>query len=543
MSDKPRVRVKAVGTAVPQLAPEHRPAPRAGYLRDSRSSILSTRGGVALRDHRDDVRIAWRRAAGLAMDIIQNSGRLRGVVDQVIADTVGVELVLNPMPDLSKLGYDKQETAEFIKLLKAEWKHWAWNQRECDLKGKFTVPQMVDVAIRHDVVYGEALMLMDYMSPGLRRRYGIASGTKMCLTTPTALVQDTSEYVGLFQGVIHDEIGRPVAYRLEEKESGICVKRDHLAFDAQGRQMVAHVFDPMDSNDVRGISRLVAAFREYLQWELLVDTTIQAQILQTVFATALTSEKPSAEAFEALEALGESEENKELRNQFRDYFMAVMDKAAESEISVSGDPKVSHLAPGEKLEMMSTGIPGPQFLPVADELKRGMARAIGVTFGAYTLNYDGATYSSTRMEGASLHPVVTRRRDRIASPISQIGFEHRVDELIGSGRLPFKGGYAAFAANRDRVLWTVWQGPAKATADDQKSAKAASERLINGTSTLDMECAEIGADAEEVFERRVYWHERYKAAEMQSPFERNPGAGAKDDLIPVESGSKKKESA
>lgn len=541
MTDKPRVKVKA-GSA-PALAPSSRPAPRAGYLRDSRSSILSTRG-TSLRNHRDDVRVAWRRAAGLAMDIIQNSGRLRGAVDQVIADTVGVELILNPMPDLAALGYDKKETDEFIRLLKAEWKLWAWNARECDLKGKFIGPQMVDIALRHDVVYGEALMLMDYMPAGLRRRYGIGSGTKMCLTTPTALVQDTSEVEGMFQGVIHDENGRPVAYRLSEREWGMVRTRDHRAYDAQGRQMVAHVFDPVDSNDVRGISRLVAAFREYLQWEILVDTTIQAQILQTVFAQVLTSEKPSAEAFEALEALGESQDTRELRDQFRDYFLAVMDKAAESEISVGSDPKLSHLAPGEKLELMATGIPGPQFLPVSQELQRGMARAIGISLASYTMNYEGATCSSTRMEGASLHPVVMRRRDRIASPVCQIAFEHRVDELIGTGRLPFKGGYEAFAANRDKTLWTVWQGPAKATADDQKSAKAASERLLNGTSTPDMECAEIGADAEEVFERRLYWHRRYEAEGMPSPFVRNPGAGsAKDDLIADEKPARRKEDA
>ncbi|RUX22081.1 phage portal protein [Mesorhizobium sp. M2A.F.Ca.ET.037.01.1.1] len=516
-----------------------RPSPQAGYLRDTRSRILSTRG-TALRDHRDEVRIAWRRAAGLAMDIIQNSGRLRGAVDQVIADTVGVELILSPAPDLSALGYDKQETDAFIKLLKAAWKQWAWNARECDLKGKFIVPQKVDVALRHDVVYGEALALMDYMSVPERRRYGIASGTKMCLTTPTALVQDTSEIEGLYQGVIHDPNGRPIAYRLAEKETGIVVKRDHAAHDGEGRQMVAHVFDPVDSNDVRGISRLVTAFREYLQWETLVDVTIQTGILQTVFAQVLTSERPSAEAFEGLEALGESQDGKALRDEFRDYFLAVMDKAAESEISVGTDPKLSHLAPGEKLELMSTGIPGPQFLPVSTELQRGMARAIGISVASYTMNYEGATYSSTRMEGASLHPVVTRRRERIAAPICQLAYEHLVDELIGTGRLPFKGGYEGFRANRDKVLWANWQGPAKATADDQKSAKAATERLLNGTSTPDMECAEIGVDAEEVFERRLYWHKRYLAEGMPSPFVRNAG-DPKDDVIPA--APKKKEDA
>ena len=524
-------------------APAARPAPTASYLRDSRSRILSTRG-TSLREHRDEVRVAWRRAAGLAMDIIQNSGRLRGAVDQVIADTVGVELILNPLPDLSKLGYDNEETDAFIRLVKTEWKHWAWNQRECDLRGKFTVPQMVDIALRHDVVYGEALAVMDYMPAAARRRYGVGTGSKMCLTTPTALVQDTLEFEGLYQGVIHDENNRPIAYRLAEKEDMVLVKRDYRAHDAAGRQMVAHVFDPIDSKDVRGISRLVPAFRDYLQWEILVDATVQAQILQTVFAQALTSERFSAEAFEALEVLGEDEGGKKLKDEYRDYFLATLEQASESEISVGSDPKISHLAPGEKLELMSTGIPGPQFLPVSNELQRGMARAIGISAASYTMNYEGATYSSTRMEGASLHPVVTRRRERIAAPICQIAYEHLVDELIGTGKLPFKGGYEAFAANRDRVLWTTWQGPAKATADDQKSAKAASERLLNGTSTLDMECAEIGADAEEVFERRLYWHKRYTEKGMPSPFVRNPGAGeTKDDLIADDKPARKKEDA
>ena len=59
-------------------------------------------------------------------------------------------------------------------------------------------------------------------------------------------------------------------------------------------------------------------------------------------------------------------------------------------------------------------------------------------------------------------------------------------EEIGEGRIPFKGGYEAFEANRDRVSWAQWQGPAKPSADDLKSAKASSERLENGTSSIEV---------------------------------------------------------
>src|SRR5690606_7548563 len=135
------------------------------------------------------------------------------------------------------------------------WKRYAWNPRECDFRGKFTLAQMLDTALTADMVFGEAVGVMSYMRTAERRRYGIKTGTKLCMMTPSALVQDTVEFEGLFQGVIHDPNGRPVAYRFEEKRDGFPVKKDYAAFDAAGRQQVIHVFDPLAADDVRGISR------------------------------------------------------------------------------------------------------------------------------------------------------------------------------------------------------------------------------------------------------------------------------------------------
>jgi capsid protein len=192
----------------------------------------------------------------------------------VIADTVGSELVLNPQPDLSGLGYDDAEKTAFVKLLKAWWKRWSWNPRECDLRGKLTVPQMIDVALRWDMAFGEVTGVMSYMGPAQRRQYGVKTGTKVCMIPPSRLVQDTSEFEGMFQGVIHDALGRPVAYRFREKADGIVETKDYRAFDGDGRPQVIHIFDPMDATDVRGISRMAAGFRKHIQHEILVDTTI-----------------------------------------------------------------------------------------------------------------------------------------------------------------------------------------------------------------------------------------------------------------------------
>lgn len=529
---KPRVRVKATG--VPSQTPAALPSSgraRGDYLRDTRSGIIAARPAY-IREHRDEIRRVWDRTAALAMDLIQNSGRLKGACDQIIADTVGTELSLNPQPDLTGLGYNDADRRDLIALIKLGWKRYAWNAAECDFRGKLTIPQQGDVGIRWWMAFGESLSQMHYFDAAKRRRYGLSTGTKVLMIPPHRLVNETHEFDGLYQGVWHDENGRVDAYRTRSREDGMLVTRDLPARDRDGRMLVSHVFDPIDATDVRGLSPLASAFRRHIQHETLDDATLQMAVLQTVFAVTLTSEKPSADAFEALEALKDAggENAAQIASDFTDYFAAQLDRAAESSINISGDPTVSHLAPGEKLGIETAKVPGGTYLPFAASLSRDMARAMGVTFGGLTMDYSDATYSSVRMETSSIWPVVIRRRERIAAPHYQVPYEHWLEEEIATGRIPFKGGFAAFAANRDRVCWAQWQGPAKPTADDLKSSKAASEKIANGTTSLERQCAEDGVDHDEIFEERLREHRRYVDAGMVSPYDRNrPSLAAAED--------------
>lgn len=508
------------------LAPAARPKASAAYLRDTRSGVIASRPSF-LREHREDVRAAWRRSAGLAMELIQNSGRLRGACDQIIADTVGVELQLNPQPDpavMARLGYDSAAQAQFRRDLKAWWKRWSWSPAECDQRGKLTVPQMVDVGLRWNLAFGEVTGILGFMSRAARRRYGIESGTKVTMIPPMRLVQDTNETERMFQGVLHDGNGRPVAYRVEERDRGLVRRTDWPARDVRGRPVFMHIFEPMDADDVRGISGLAASFLKSIQYEQLDAATLQTAILQTVHAIVLTSDLPSREAFEALEELKASGNGGEIADDLLGMLGAQLDRARDSAIHVSAEPKLSHLAPGENLELKGVAVPGSQYLPFAKSLSRDAARALGISYAGYTLDFEGATYSSTRMENASIWPVTMRRRERIAGQQCQMIYEAALEEAIAEGRFPFRGGYAAFAANRDAITWAQWQGPAKPTADDHKSARAASERILNGTSSLAIEAAELGHDEEELFEQRRREHERYVSAGLPSPYAPRQGA-------------------
>lgn len=522
----------------PLVAKKISARPTARYLRDTSSGVIASRA-APLSGHQDDVRRSWHRAAGLAMDLIQNSGRLKGASDQVIADTVGVGLTLAPDPDLSGLGYSDKEKADWIRIVKKRWPAFWLNARECDMRGKLSGPKMVDIGLRWDMVFGEVTGVFDYFDRAERLRYGIETGTKLRLYPPTRLVQDTNKAEWLVQGVRHDDNGRPISYRFQTSASGFSEKRDYPAFDADGRPVVMHIMDELDSEDVRGISRLTTAFRKHLQAEMLDDATLQMAILQTVFAITLTSDAPSQDAYEALEVLrdGSGEEGAGYGKEYLGYLGAQLERAAESRISVGADPQVSHLGPGERLAIESAKVPGQDFLPFSNSMARDMARAIGVTYGGFTLDHRDASYSSTRMEMSSIWPVVTRRRERIAAPMCQMAYENWLDEEVGEGRIPFKGGYLAFRANRTRVSAANWQGPAKPSADDFKSARASSERLRNGTSSVEIETGELGIDADALFEQRQRLHERYVDAGMVSPY---APKGAVADVVDEEPEPKKK---
>jgi len=490
----------------------------ARYLRDTKSGAIASRV-APLTNSRDDIRRAWSRSAGLAMDLIQNSGRLKGACDQVIADTVGVGLTLTPDPDLTGLGYSDEEKADFIRLLKRRWKAFWHDKKECDMRGKLTGPQMVDIGLRWDIAFGEVTGVFDFFGDAERSHYGISTGTKLCLVPPSKLVQETNSLDGLFQGVRHDGKGRAISYRFDTRQDGVRRTQDYAAFDADGRPLVMHIFDPMDATDVRGISKLAPAFRKHIQAEMLDDATLQMALLQTIFAITLTSETPSADAYEALEVLKEQGgDGVEYGKEYLGYLAGSLDAAAESRISVGADPQVSHLGPGQKLGLKTANVPGKDFLPFSNSLARDMARTIGCSYGGLTMDYTAATYSSVRMENSSIWSVVMRRRERIAAPMCQMVYEGWLDEEIGEGRIPFKGGYRTFRANRKRVCLASWQGPAKPTADDWKAARASSERLKNGTSSIAIETGDLGIDGDALFEERQRDHERYLGAGMESPY-------------------------
>lgn len=500
-------------------------APRAQYLRDNGTGTLQMRRAVT-RDGWVNVREAAEKSSALAWDFIQNSGWIAGAADQIITDTIGDELKLSAKPDLSRLGYDDKERAEFIRIVEAAWARYAWSPQEFDYAGKATLAEQLDGVVRYYLAGGEAFGIINYMPADQRARYGITNGTKVSLVAPHRLKREELEYARLHQGIFHDENKRAIAYRFVGYDQGVDFDVDVPAWAGPLRRVV-HAIDRGDNPDSpRGISVLAPILKVVSQYDQLADATLTTALLQTAFAATIHSPEASTEAFEAIQQLGEEEPD--LADDLFGVWENRLSSLKENGISLSEHGRINHLGPGEEFEMHTASTPGDNYLPFSKNLQREMARRLGITFESLAMDHSNANYSSVRMAMSSIWPIVTRRRERVVAPYCQAVYEAWLDEQIGTGRIPFKGGYRAFAANRERVVNADWPGPAQPTADDYKAVMAAKLRVEMGLSSMDDESALMGRDASATREKIAAEIADMTEKGIPVPFGRSTGGGGPD---------------
>ena len=474
--------------------------PRAGYLRPDRTGFISGWTQPVLRESRHDVRAAWRPVAARAVETIQNSGWMAGAVDQAIADTLGTGLKLNAVPDADALGLSEEEARGLARRIERRWRRWSRRPLECDARGKMTVDMMADAMLRSHYAFGEGAARI------LRRKRAFAqSATKVQLFSPLRIQHETAEDRGLYQGVFVDGDGLATGYRVKARVGGQERTVDLPARDRDGSPLLVHVFDGA-ADQTRGISPFAPILKVFRQADQLADATLVTMLLQTIFAATVKSDSLSEEAFDGLKV---DEKSGEVSGELGEYLKAKNLWWEGSKLDLGSFGRVNHLFVGEELQFHSTNHPHNNYLPFLRNLLREIARAIGVSYEALSFDYEKATYSSVRMGIASLWPLVTRRRLHLSAPFYQAIYEAWLEEEIFHGWVEFPGGYRAFLKHRAAICQAEWNGPAKPTADDLKSAKSMGERLERGTTSLAHECAEIGLDWEDVAEQRARESERY----------------------------------
>lgn len=512
-TDKPRIRVPA--GSVPSV--RQRVGDHAAFMRGEASPVFQN-WRPALRNIEDDVRVSWTDAASRAIDMIQNSGFIAGIVDQSTASVVGNGLRLSSKPDAQALGITADEAGDIGRQIERRWEHWSGSGKECDAAGRQRFGQQQAAAYKQWMAYGEILAALPW-----RRHRGRMYGTKVRLIPPSRL-SDRTMAPDIMQGVRLDGFGGAVSYFLKPPRL-IGQESEVPASDDMGRPTLVHIFDGAPGQ-VRGMTPFAPILKVAKQFDQLADATLTAAIIQAVFAASIKSNEPTEDVMRMLQTPGEQAAGEAAPI---DAWMEAREGWYQNTRIDLGIPgRFVHLFPGQELAFHDSKHPNGNYKEFANYLVREIARCAGLTFESATGDYSGATYSSVRMGTADIFAVTLMRRQNLVALFCQYSYEAWLEEELFSGRIEAPGGPEAFIENRSALARAEWRGTARPQADDVKAATAHKIWRDMGVITDEAICADLGQDVEDVYEQRA------REAKMRAQYglADNPGGNAAAVTVP-----------
>lgn len=492
---KPRISVTAA-TGDTFETPVQGYRPQSAFFKGDRSVFLSG-WNPQLRESHQDVQAGWQKAAARAVESLQNSGFIAGVMEVSGASVVGNGLRMSARPDAKGLGWSQEVARDWAAEVESQWAAYSLRPLECDAAGKMTFPQMQQAAYASYLAYGEALALQPIVERG-----GVSSLSKIALIPPSRIVDRSDASLRTYQGVTVDNWGMPLIYRIKQPDQLYGdLEIDVRYMDRDGRRNINHVFDPGIAV-TRGISPLAPVLKVIKQVDQYFDATLTTALIQTIFAATMKTGTSGIQAFEGLMTGSDASGNPGALDLDK-FGEAKAGWYEDAKIDLSQHGRVAHLFPGDELDFKAAQHPGSQFDTTMRWLMLEICRGAGVTYENGTGDYRGATYSSVRMAGAMEWLTVMRRRDNIVIPFSQCAYETWLDERIGTGRIGFPGGIEAFRAQRGFASHTIWTGPPRPQADDFKTARAFQVRKEMGAITIAEIASDYGQDWDDMMRQQA----------------------------------------
>ena len=483
--EKPRIRVPALSE------------PAAAYFRGERNMYMAGYR-PALREPQTDTNDAWLKAAGRSIDLAQNSGFLRGIIENATGMTVGPGLMLSARPDGEALGWTPEKTREIGGQMERVFRAWARNPMACDASATFTFGQMQQIALGSYFVYGEYAAF----APLFKRAPGHLN-TKLLFFPPSRISQETQEQEGLYQGVYVDAYGAPVGYKIKTRTDTLgWIDQNYRAYDQDGRPLVIHGREPSlaSTRSVGPFTTIINAARQYDQ---VFNAVVTKKLTQAIFAAALKTNMGGMSRFDGLMLPGD----KEKQNESVDAFLTAWGGArgefydgAGLDLSTHG--RIAHLFPGDEFQFIQANGQGELQDEINTWLLREICQGAGVLYETGTGDYRGSTYSSVRMGGAVEWLTVIRRRENLIMPFCNAAYRMVQEEAVATGKVDYPGGLKAFREEIDYACQASWAGPARPQADDFKTARAMQVRKDMGGVTMAEVAAEYGQDWDDMMRQQ-----------------------------------------
>lgn len=417
-------------------------------------------------------------------DAYRNQPLAKAAIDRLTTEIIGTGLTMQSHLNHKQLGISQELAEEKQQEIEYKFKLWCDNPIECDIQRQLCFSQMQELSFRTAKNSGDSFASTPfYTNPG-----GIF-GTKVQIIEGDRVSNNRNQRNTSFMidGIQVDTFGCPVSVFVREVHPGevhetrkLFTWKELSIFNDLGQRRVMHVYDMLRPDQRRGISKLSIALEGFKQ----LDRYAQAEIF-----AAVTAADP---------ALYVTSQFGDTLTDFPQNESIPISNNAENEI-ITAPGAIVELAPGEDIKSTTPGRPNSQYEPFVGAKLKEFAASISIPVEILLMHFS-ASFSASRAAFLMFKKVVMKERRDFALRFCQPIFEVWLQECYEFGYIDLPGYEDPFK----KRAWckTMWQGPALGSIKELESVLAAKERIELWLSDEETEAAEIGHDAEMVFNRR-----------------------------------------
>lgn len=452
------------------------------------------------------------RIVARARDLARNDGWASGAVTRLLDNAIGAAFRPISKPDHRALAaytgidaFDDEWAEEFGRAVDAHWRAWADDEigKYCDVERKSWMGLMFGVAFRHLLIDNDALAVLQERP----ERVGLGGARyDVCvqLVDPDRLSnpQNAFDMRHMRGGVEIDADGAAIAYHVRKAHQGDWwAAADAVTWQripretADGQPLVVHYWEQGQAGEHRGgagiFTPVLNRMRMLLKYD---DAELDAAIINAYMAAV--AESPFDHELLG-EALGEGDVRgllayQDSRREFHD----------EARLMVNG-AKVIKLYPGEKLSMVHSERPNPNFAAFQGAFLRNVAQATGGSSTQISGNWAEMNYSSARAELGEVWKTTIRRRHNFAGGFAQPIRCAFMAESFLVDDLPLPAGAPDFLECRAAYARARWMGPGRGVIDSVQERKGSVLGMDAGLTHLEAEAAESsGENWEDILDQR-----------------------------------------
>ncbi|HSH29168.1 MAG TPA: phage portal protein [Thiohalobacter sp.] len=499
----------------------------AGGYRGGRQSRELLSWTPALRSADAELLPSHELLTARAHDTTRNFALVSGGIQAQLDNIIGSGLRLSAKPDWRALGLSPEWASEWSRDTESKFRQWAEDMdAHCDAARRLPLPAMIGMATRSLLITGDITASAEWL-PGRGSRYA----TAIQMIDPARLSNpgDAQDSDRLRGGIELDRYGAPVAYHIRQalRSDAIYMGANPYTWQrvaretAWGRQQFIHVFEPHRPGQTRGATGLAAVLAKSKVLERFQDVSLEAAVVNAMYAAVIESEFDHAQV---AEALGSETE----RSKVADSLLSAMADYHSADTVRFDGAKIPHLYPGEKFRMVTSEHPGPNFAEFEKSVIRHLAAGMGVSYEQLARDYSDTNYSGARAGMLEAFKFFTTKRRLVGQQFCRQVYALWLEEAIDKGDVELPPGAPDFYQAKSAWCASQWIGPAKGHIDPLKESSADALEMDRGLKTLEDACAERGVDWEANLEQIAREKRRMRELGIE-PSDLNVTIGATSD--------------